>query len=159
MEKQEERPQGEQKSVVNHFEAGANCQVFNGNITGCVFAMSGSTVNQQPTVQTSEPERSARAVPDVSLLLACVSDVRSYFWSDSSLAIVFCVCRDSFGYTGSMSQFERDFDCATGTLSNAFRNNPYMRLPVGKWAQNGAKLRVLRLADAYREAVEKRLED
>ena len=27
------------KSVVNHFAAGANCQVFNGNITGCVFAM------------------------------------------------------------------------------------------------------------------------
>ncbi len=29
------------KSVVNHFAAGANCQVFNGNITGCVFAMPG----------------------------------------------------------------------------------------------------------------------
>ena len=30
-----------QKNVVNHFEAGSNCQVFNGNITGCVFAISG----------------------------------------------------------------------------------------------------------------------
>ena len=39
------------KSVVNHFEAGANCQVFNGPITGCVFAMPGSTVTQQPVVQ------------------------------------------------------------------------------------------------------------
>ena len=37
-----------QKSVVNHFEAGSNCQVFNGSITGCVFAMPGSTVTQQP---------------------------------------------------------------------------------------------------------------
>lgn len=36
-----------QKSVVNHFEAGSNCQVFNGNITGCTFAMPGSTVTQQ----------------------------------------------------------------------------------------------------------------
>ena len=47
------------KSVVNHFEAGANCQVFNGPITGCVFAMPGSTVTQQPVVQhtgcTAEP--------------------------------------------------------------------------------------------------------
>ena len=34
------------KSVVNHFEAGSNCQVFNGNISGCVFAMPGSTVTQ-----------------------------------------------------------------------------------------------------------------
>ena len=42
------------KSVVNHFEAGANCQVFNGPITGCVFAMPGSTVTQQPVVQHTE---------------------------------------------------------------------------------------------------------
>lgn len=48
-----------QKSVVNHFEAGSNCQVFNGSITGCVFAMPGSTVTQQPaaspTQQAGEP--------------------------------------------------------------------------------------------------------
>ena len=42
------------KSVVNHVEAGANCQVFNGPITGCVFAMPGSTVTQQPVVQHTE---------------------------------------------------------------------------------------------------------
>ncbi len=37
----------DKRSVVNHFETGSNCQVFNGNITGCVFAMPGSTVTQQ----------------------------------------------------------------------------------------------------------------
>ena len=48
------------KSVVNHFEAGANCQVFNGPITGCVFAMPGSTVTQQPVVQQgAEREKAA----------------------------------------------------------------------------------------------------
>jgi len=48
------------KSVVNHFEAGANCQVFNGPITGCVFAMPGSTVTQQPVVQQgAEGEKAA----------------------------------------------------------------------------------------------------
>lgn len=35
-----------EKTVVNHFEAGSNCQVFNGPVTGCVFAMPGSTVSQ-----------------------------------------------------------------------------------------------------------------
>ena len=35
------------KNIVNHYEAGSNCQVFNGDITGCVFAMPGSTVTQQ----------------------------------------------------------------------------------------------------------------
>ena len=36
---------------MNHFEAGSNCQVFNGPITNCVFAMPGSTVMQQPVQQ------------------------------------------------------------------------------------------------------------
>ena len=35
-------------SVTNHFEAGANCQVFNGPISGCVFAMPGSNITQNP---------------------------------------------------------------------------------------------------------------
>ena len=34
----ETRETNEQKHVVNHFEAGCNCQVFNGNNIGCVFS-------------------------------------------------------------------------------------------------------------------------
>lgn len=33
--------------IVNHFEKDSNCQIFNGSITGCVFAMPGSQVTQQ----------------------------------------------------------------------------------------------------------------
>lgn len=40
-------------NVVNHFEKDSNCQVFNGNITGCVFAMPGSQVNQQAAPKPS----------------------------------------------------------------------------------------------------------
>ena len=79
--------------------------------------------------------------------------VRPLFWSDSSMAVIFCVCRDCFNYADNMSQFERDFNCTDGLLSNTFRNNPYMRLPVEKWEQNGAKERVLRLVDEYKNAV------
>lgn len=35
------------KNVVNHFEKDSNCQVFNGDIRDCVFAMPGSQVTQQ----------------------------------------------------------------------------------------------------------------
>ena len=140
-----------QKNVVNHFEAGSNCQVFNGNITGCVFAMPGSTVTQQAAGQPYDDEQ-----PDVTMLVACVDSVRKYFWSDSSLAVIFCTCRDCYGYANNMSQFERDFHCQEGLLSNAFRNNPYMRLHVDKWAQQGVKQRVLRLMEAYKNAVEER---
>lgn len=143
-----------QKNVVNHFAAGSNCQVFNGNITGCVFAMPGSTVTQQPPAPTAVRQKDQQP-PEVSALATCADSVREYFWSDSALAVIFCTCRDCYGYANNMSQFERDFHCQEGLLSNTFRNNPYMRLHVDKWAQNGAKQRVLRLVEAYKNAVEK----
>ena len=92
--------------------------------------------------------------PDLQTMIESVNSVRDYFWSDSSLAVIFCVCRDYYGYANSMSQFERDFQCSEGLLSNAFRNNPYMRLNISKWEQNGVKARVMRLVYAYKEAVE-----
>ena len=91
------------------------------------------------------------------VLLACVESVREYFWGDSSMAVIFCVCRDRYCYADNMSQFERDFQCQEGLLSNTFRNNPYMRLHVDKWKENGAKERALRLAEAYENAVDERL--
>ena len=33
--------------IINRFEEGSNCQVFNGPISGCVFAMPGANVTQQ----------------------------------------------------------------------------------------------------------------
>ena len=146
-----------QKNVVNHFAAGSNCQVFNGSVTGCVFAMPGSTVTQQATAQQAPSPAVVHddEQPDVTKLAACVDCVRQYFWGDSSLAVIFCTCRDCYGYANNMSQFERDFHCQEGLLSNAFRNNPYMRLHVNKWAQQGVKQRVLRLMEAYKNAVEK----
>lgn len=146
-----------QKNVVNNFEAGSNCQVFNGNISGCVFAMPGATVNQHvPEPQTPDAPQDDEQ-PDVATLATCVDSVRQYFWGDSALAVIFCTCRDCYGYANNMRQFERDFHCQEGLLSNTLRNNPYMRLPVSKWEQNGVKDRVLRLVEAYKNAVEERL--
>ena len=93
------------------------------------------------------------------VLVACVESVREYFWKDSAMAVIFCVCRDRYNYADNMSQFERDFQCQEGLLSNTFRNNPYMRLHVDKWKDNGAKERVLRLVEAYENAVQKRLRE
>ena len=93
------------------------------------------------------------------VLVASVEDVRMYFWKPSAMAVIFCVCRDRYRYADNMSQFERDFQCPEGLLSNTFRNNPYMRLHIDKWKENGAKDRVLRLAEAYENAVQKRLSE
>ena len=93
------------------------------------------------------------------VLVASVERVREYFWKPSAMAVIFCVCRDRYRYVDNMSQFERDFNCQEGLLSNTFRNNPYMRLHVDKWKENGAKDRVLRLVEAYEQAVQKLLSE
>ena len=102
------------KNIVNHFEAGSNCQVFNGNITGCVFAMPGSTVNQNSLGTVPSESK----LPEVTVLVACVDNVREYLWKESAMAVIFCVCRDRYCYADNMSQFERDFQCQDGLLSN-----------------------------------------
>ena len=40
----------------NHFEKDSNCQVFNGPVTGCVFAMPGATVTQVPAGKAAVAE-------------------------------------------------------------------------------------------------------
>ena len=40
--------------IVNHFEPGSNPQVFNGPISGCVFAMPGANVTQNPVQPRAE---------------------------------------------------------------------------------------------------------
>ena len=47
----------EKKSIVNNFAPGANCQVFNENITGCIIAMPGANVTQQVTSPATRDEK------------------------------------------------------------------------------------------------------
>lgn len=89
-----------------------------------------------------------------ALLVERVDKVRGLFWGDSPMAVIFCVCRDCYKYANNMSQFERDFGCKPGLLSNTFGDNPYMRLHIDTWEKNGAKDRVLNLVKAYKKAVE-----
>ena len=48
--------------ITNHFEAGANCQVFNGPISGCVFAMPGSNITQNPVQPSTELDEQQQGV-------------------------------------------------------------------------------------------------
>ena len=134
---------------------------FNGSVTfnGPMFDIHD---NEHVTIVNDRQRREDKennSALTTELLLACVAQVREYFWSESSMAVIFCVCRDNYGYANNMSQFEREFDCQEGLLSNTFRNNPYMRLPVEKWKRNDVKERVLKLVEAYKKAVEERLKE
>lgn len=166
-EKARKQQAREQTSIVNNFAPGANCQLFNGNMSGCIIAMPGVHFTQQvtsPPMPDKDEEKKLPAAdlaerqPDLATLRACAAQVREYFWSESAMTVIFCVCRDCFDYPNNMSQFEREFECQEGLLSNTFRNNRYMRLHIDKWKQSGAKSRVLTLVDVYRRTVEKHLD-
>lgn len=51
-----------QSGITNHFEAGANCQVFNGPISGCVFAMPGANITQTPAQPSAELDEQQKDV-------------------------------------------------------------------------------------------------
>ena len=51
------------KNVVNHFEKDSNCQVFNGDIRDCIFAMPGSQVSQQAAPQSPVGNNIENVVP------------------------------------------------------------------------------------------------
>ena len=92
-------------------------------------------------------------------LLKGIQACQDLFWGKSCFAIVYCVCRDCFGYNCSVSQFERELemhvlDCPTGTITSALKNNPYMKLPLNKWNENQAKQRVMAIVERFRETVE-----
>ena len=94
---------------------------------------------------------------EVKMLVESVDAVRDLFWGDSSMAVIFGVCRDCFKYADNMSQFERDFGCRENLLATTFRDNPFMRVSSEKWPQMNVMQRVQTLVDAYKNAVFKRV--
>ena len=74
------------------------------------------------------------------------------------------VVRDSFGYEGSISDFERKaanlnlpmnfaYDCSTGKVQRTISNHPYMRLHIDKWKENGASPREIVLMEYLRRNI------
>lgn len=148
-------------NVVNHFEAGSNCQVFNGPVSGCVFAMPGSNVTQQNTPAASQI---SGEVLDDERLARAIEGCQAYFWGNSAYAVLFCLLRDEYGMADNMSQFEakieqlpysarRSYTCSKGTIANAFNNNLIYKQPVGKW-KDKASTRILKLLEELKLRLE-----
>ncbi len=146
---------------MNHFEAGSNCQVFNGPVSGCVFAMPGSTVTQQITPSTSQPAE--RRLDDERLARA-IEQSQAFFWGNSAYAVLFCLLRDEYGIADNMSMFEakvealpyskeRSYTCPKGTIINAFSNNPIYRQHIDKW-KDKANTRIIKLLEELKLQLE-----
>ena len=90
------------------------------------------------------------------LLGEAMSNVMAYVWGNAAYAVVFCACRDVYGWQDNASFFERQLaavgkEIPAGTVNAALSRNPYMRLPVDKWKGCGVMERVLVLKDKFCE--------
>lgn len=103
-------------------------------------------------------------VPPTSQIAKALEAVQGMMWGQSANAVIFCALRDNHGYADNMSQYERDWKvmagerrlsslCPEGTLRAAFRDNPYLRLPVDKWSANGAPDRAVMLVEKFEEYI------
>ena len=106
--------------------------------------------------QTVVEEAPAKLTED--LLGKAVGGVKEYIWGHAAYAVLFCVCRDEYGWQDNASYFERqlqllEINIPAGTLNAAISRNPYMRQPLGKWKALGVMERVMVLVEKFRECV------
>ena len=81
-------------------------------------------------------------------LARAVEATQSFFWAQSSWAVVYCVCREHLGIADNMSEFEKCvqgltftkkvYECPTGTIQKTLANNEYMRYPLYRWPEGRA---------------------
>lgn len=100
----------------------------------------------------------APATLTADLLGKAVGGVKEYIWGHAAYAVLFCVCRDEYGWQDNASYFERQLsllgiNIPAGTLNAAISRNPYMRQPLGKWNALGVMERVMVLVERFRECV------
>ena len=139
-----------------HFDKEMTMQVIDGEDIALGRANPAPTfalgrANPAPTLPE---ERLARAV----------EAVQSFFWAQSSWAVVYCVCRDHLGVADSMSEFERRVaglpftkrvvECPAGTVRKAFINNDYLRYPVTRWPEGRARLLAEKLMGEMKNEME-----
>jgi len=94
-------------------------------------------------------------------LARAVENCQEYFWGNSAYAVLFCVCRDNYEENSNKSLFEqrteqlpykkdRIYKCPTGTIANAFRDNPIYNEHIDTWEKFKPMTRIIKLRDALK---------
>lgn len=95
-------------------------------------------------------------------LARAIERCQQYFWGNSAYAVVFCLCRDDYDSKMSQTGFEkmvealpykkgRDYNCPSGTIANAFSDNPIFREHTDHWDDFEPLPRIIKLRDELRK--------
>lgn len=112
-----------------------------------------------------EGKEAERPELDDARLTKAIEACQSFFWAQSSYAVVFCVCRDRYDIKNNMTAFEhwveslhynnkRTYKCPKGTLTNAFTNNSIFKFHINQWDLKDPTGRIIKLRDKLIEQLD-----
>ena len=124
---------------------------------------SGNNIAQSMTVTYNGPvyygnEQTDNETVSAETVMNALDRCGSFIWGNAAYAVPFCVCRDKYNWEDNASYFERmlaerGIELPEGTINAAISRNPYMRLHIDNWDNNGAMDRVLKLRDEFKTKV------
>lgn len=136
------------REVHNHFEANSNCQVFNGPISGAIFAMPGSTVHQhtaqEPVGQETEGQSAQDFVEPAVPAELCTAEAE-HLWQ--RLRTAGFIVSGGYGLAADVSANQAAYiaDCMAARLGIKCKWKPFQQLwgirnmaqLAGSWQQTG----------------------
>lgn len=110
----------------------------------------------------SSADEQPKTMPVGDALAKAIGKVKALLWGNSSYAVLYCVCRDKYGVS-NRSEWERTIallpnktmhSCTPGVVTSTINDNKYMELPIGKWKENNAPERVMKLVEGFENSLE-----
>ena len=100
------------------------------------------------------------------LLLKAIDECRAYFWANTSMGVVFSVCKEDCGFEDNASEFERfmqdvlkdlkvplDYGCPQNTIASAKQSGEYLKYPISQWHLHGVDKKALALLNNLRQSL------
>lgn len=100
------------------------------------------------------------------LLLKAIDECRAYFWANTSMGVVFSVCKEDYDFEDNASEFERfmqdvlkdlplplDYGCPQNTIASAKQSGEYLKFPISQWHLHKVDKKALALLDNLRTSL------
>lgn len=100
------------------------------------------------------------------LLLKAIDECRAYFWANTSMGVVFSVCKEDYDFEDNASEFERfmqdvlkdlkvplDYGCPQNTIASAKQSGEYLKFPISQWHLHKVDKKALVLLNNLRQSL------
>lgn len=125
--------------------------------------------NYNRYVRTGDNEHEQLTRLQLKILVTKAVDMcRTYFWANTSMAVLFAILKEDYAIEDNASEFERfmqevlkgleptlDYGCPQNTIASAKQSGEYLKYPISQWQMYTNDTRVFRLLNELRIQMEK----